>query len=184
MISAKEHIRESVPVLSACAVISIFSGLFMSRNEELLRLLPGILVVLPSFMGINGNISSVVTSRLSSALHMGLIRPDFRRTKVLTNNVYSMVIVALVAFPVLGLVAGLINSFLSGWSVNILLFPLITLTAGMTTVLILMFISMLSSYLTYRHGLDPDDIVVPLLTTIGDFVGIALLLLVTGMVVA
>ena len=183
MKNAKDILKESVPVMSVCAVISIFSGLFMSKNEELLRFLPGLLVVLPPFMSINGNISSVLTSRLSSALHMGLIRPDFKRTNVLSRNMHSMVIVALVSFPVLGFVAGMINAFFGASGMNFMLFPLLLLTAGMTTVLILLFTSMAFSYMTYRRGLDPDDVVIPALTTVGDFVGIAVLLTITGLVI-
>lgn len=181
-IDVREILKESMPVLSICAVISIFSGLFLSRNEELLKFLPGLLIILPSFMGINGNISSVISSRLSSSLHMGLIKPDFKRSRTLERNVHSMLIVSLVAFPILGFVAAIVNSFLGVSVTNLLFFPLITLAAGMTTALILMFISIFFSYVTYRNGLDPDNVVVPILTTVGDLVSISTLLIITGLV--
>ena len=57
------------------------------------------------------------------------------------------------------------------------------LAAGMVTILMLIFISIMFSLLTFRRGLDPDNVVVPLLTTIGDLIGISTLLLITGMVV-
>ncbi len=98
MIDTKEVIEESLPVLSICAAISILSGLFLGKNEELLRMLPGILIIVPSFMAINGNISSVMTSRLSSALHMGLVKPHFRRSKLLERNIHAMLIVAVISF--------------------------------------------------------------------------------------
>ena len=53
----------------------------------------------------------------------------------------------------------------------------------MLTVLILIFVSMLFSYLTFRKGLDPDNVVVPILTTIGDLVGISVLLIIMGLVI-
>lgn len=183
MINRKEVIEESLPVLSLAAAISILSGVFLGKNEDLLRALPGILIIVPSFMSINGNISSVVSSRLSSALHMGLVKPHFRRSKLLGRNIHSMLIVSVISFLVLGMVAGIVNSMLGKVSVYFLLFPLITLTAGLITVLILMFGSIVTSYIIYRHGIDPDNVVVPILTTVGDFVGISVLLLITGMVV-
>ncbi len=182
MINTKEVIEESLPVLSVCAAISILSGLFLGKNEEVLRMLPGILIIVPSFMSINGNISSVVSSRLSSALHMGLVKPHFRGSKVLGKTVHSMLIVSVVSFFVLGIAAGVLNNFL-GAEVPIMLFPMITLTAGLITVLILMFSSIFTSYLVYRHGIDPDNVVVPILTTVGDFVGISVLLLITVAVI-
>ncbi len=182
-VNVREIFKESIPVLTLCAAISIFSGFFLSKNEAMLKFLPGMLIIIPSFIAINGNISSVITSRLSSALHMGLIKPNFRRTKLLQRNVYSMMFVSLVSFPILGFVAGALNFLLGASSVSFILFPLVTFTAGMITVLILIFISMLFSYLTYRRGLDPDNVVVPLLTTTGDFVGISMLLIITGLVI-
>ena len=183
MIDTKEVIEESLPVLSICAAISILSGLFLGKNEELLRMLPGILIIVPSFMAINGNISSVVASRLSSALHMGLVKPHFRRSKLLERNIHAMLIVAVVSFFMLGLAAAMINNFLGAAVINFMIFPVITLTAGLITVMVLMFGSIFTSYLIYRHGLDPDNVVVPILTTVGDFVGILVLLLITAAVI-
>lgn len=182
-LNVREIFEESAPVLTLCAAISIFSGLFLSRNEAVLKILPGVLIIIPSFIAINGNISSVITSRLSSALHMGLVKPNFRRTKLLIRNVYSMLIVSLVSFLILGFVAGALNVLLGASKVSFIMFPLVTFTAGMITAPILIFISILFSYLTYRKGLDPDNVVVPLLTTIGDFVGISVLLIITGLVI-
>ncbi len=183
MINTKEVIEESLPVLSICAAISILSGLFLGKNEEMLRMLPGILIIVPSFMAINGNISSVMSSRLSSALHMGLIKPHFRKSRVLTKNIYAMIIISIVAFLLLGLAAAMVNSFLGAEYANIMIFPLVTLTAGLITVSILIFSSIFTSYLIYSQGLDPDNVVVPILTTVGDFVGISVLLLITSVVI-
>jgi mgtE-like transporter len=183
MINIKEVIEESLPVLSIAAAISILSGLFLGKNEEMLRLLPGILIIIPSFMSVNGNISGVVTSRLSSALHMGLVKPKFRRNKIVETNIYAMLLVSVIAFLVLGIAAATVNSLFGAKYVAFTVFPMITLTAGLLTVLILMVISIFTSYIIYRHGLDPDNVVVPLLTTVGDFVGISILLLITVVVI-
>jgi mgtE-like transporter len=182
-LNTREVFKESVPVLSVCAAISVFSGLFLGKNEELLKVLPGILIIVPSFIAINGNVSSVVASRLSSALHMGLIKPNFRKSKTLEKNIYSMLVVSFAAFIFLGIAAGLANSFLGAAESSFIMFPLITLAAGLITVVTLMLFAIISSYIIYRKGIDPDNVVVPLLTTIGDFVGITVLLLITGVVI-
>lgn len=183
MIDTKEVIEESLPVLTICAAISIFSGLFLGNNLELLKALPGLLIIVPSFMAVNGNISSVMASRISSGLHMGLIKPRFHGSRVLQKNIYAMIIVAVVSFLILGAVAAGINTYAGAEAVNMMLFPAVTLTAGLITVLILMGGSIFTSYLIYRHGLDPDNVVVPILTTVGDFVGISVLLLIAAVVI-
>jgi len=182
MISGRSILKQSIPVLSVCAVISIFSGIFLDRYESLLRVLPGILIIVPSFIAVNGNISSVISSRLSGALHMGLVKPDFRRSRVLTRNIYAVLIDSLVAFPFLGFLAAAMNIILGSTPVSFIIFPIITFCAGMITITALIFASIFFSYLSYRKGIDPDNIVIPILTTTGDFIGISTLLLITAMV--
>jgi mgtE-like transporter len=183
MIDTREVIKESVPTLIIAAAISVMSGLFLSNSQELLKFLPGILVIIPSFIGINGNLSSVITSRLSSALHLGLIRSNLRGGHILRRNINAMLLISMISFPILGFAAGTLNSTFGGEIMNPLIFPAITLGAGMITVIILIFMSIIFSYITYRKGLDPDNVVIPLLTTLGDLVGISVLLTVTGLVI-
>jgi mgtE-like transporter len=183
MIDTKEIFKESVPVLSVCAAISVFSGVFLGDSKALLEMLPGLIIIVPSFMAINGNVSSVMASRLSSALHMGLIKPDFRHTEELESNVKAMLLVSVTSFIILGLAGGTLNVFFGATEESILLFTFVTIAAGLITVAVLMILAVISSYVIYRNGIDPDNIVVPLLTTIGDFVGIVVLLLITGMVI-
>ncbi len=180
MINAKEVIEESLPVLTVCAAISIMSGMFLGNNQELLKALPGLLIIVPSFNAVNGNISSVMASRISSGLHMGLIKPRLHESGMLRTNVLAMTFVAAVSFLLLGLVAAGINSYAGIEMANFIVFPSITFTAGILTVVMLMAGSIFTSYLIYRHGIDPDNVVVPILTTIGDFVGISMLLLIAS----
>ncbi len=182
MIDARAIYKESIPVLSVCAMISVFSGLFLGNNEDLLKMLPGILVIVPSFNAINGNVSSVIASRLSSALHMGLIKPDFRRSKTLESNVYAMAITSVLSFFMLGLAAAALNSFFGGEAESFFLFPVVTFFSGLVTISVLILLAIFASYMIYRNGIDPDNVVVPILTTVGDFMGIGVLLLITGMV--
>ena len=182
-LDVKEIFKESVPVLTLCAAISIFSGLFLNRSEDMLKILPGVLIVIPSFIAINGNISSVLTSRLSSALHMGLVKPDFRRTKLLMRNIHAMLFVSFIAFPVIGFIGGIVNILLGASGVSLLAFTMVTTVAGLITVVMLVFVSMMFSYLTYGKGLDPDNVVIPVLTTTGDFIGILILLMTMAMLI-
>jgi mgtE-like transporter len=114
---------------------------------------------------------------------MGLLKPDFRRSEILGTNIHAMLIVSVIAFLLLGIAAATVNGLMEAEAGNFMMFPLITLTAGLVTVMLLMISSIFTSYLIYRHGLDPDNVVVPILTTVGDFVGISVLLLMTGVII-
>jgi mgtE-like transporter len=180
--SMKTILKESLPIILIAGAISICAGVVLHNNSNLLFTLPGILAIIPSFNNMGGSITSVLCCRLSSALHMGMIRPKLRRTKTLERNIFATLIITVISFLALGLAAGGFNMLLGLKSIDILIFPFVTLVAGFITVAILITISIVFSYLSYSRGLDPDNMVIPLLTSIGDLVGVLLLFLMLTLV--
>jgi len=181
--SMKTILEESIPILLLAGALSICAGLILHNNSDLLFTLPGILVIIPSFNNMGGSVTSVLCCRLSSALHMGMIRPKLRKTKTLERNIFATLIIATISFLALGLAAGGFNMILGLKSLDILTFPFVTLTAGFITVLILLTISVVFSYVSYSRGLDPDNMVIPVLTSMGDVVGVLLLFLILSFMI-
>lgn len=181
MYSIKTIIKQSFPILVISMAISIGAGLIMNANSELLFSLPGLLLVIPSFINMNGSILSILSSRISSALHMGLIKPKLKRTKTLNKNVMITFFDSFVSFTLLGFIAGIFNMFLGLPGIDLFIFPIITLTAGMISISLLTVLSIIFSYVSYSKGIDPDNWVIPALTSIGDFVGVFLLFMILGL---
>ena len=181
MYSVKTILKESFPILIIGAAISIGAGLILNTNNELLFTLPGILVVIPAFINMNGSILSILSSRISSALHMGTINPKLKRTKTLSKNLFITAFDAFISFLLLGFIAGAFNLFLGIPSIDFWIFPFITLIAGLISIALLSALSIVFSYVSYSRGIDPDNWVIPALTNIGDFVGVLLLFLVLGL---
>jgi len=181
--SVKHMLEESMPVLVLATSIAVATGLVLSFNRDFISVLPGVLIIIPSFNQMNGAISSVLSCRLSSALHLGLIHPKLHRTKTLDRNVLATYLTALVSFSAFGLIAWMFNTALGTASTNIWVFMGIVLLAGMLTTVALSVMSIMLSYVSYRKGMDPDNWVIPLMTSIGDFMGISLLLITAGLAV-
>ena len=175
-------LKESTPVLVITVIISIIAGFVLNGNEQVLRSLPGMLIIIPAFLNMGGSMSGVLSSRLSSGLHLGYISPSFKKTKFLTRNLEASYLTGFISFLVLGFFAGFINISL-GLQVNLLVFSLIILVAGMVTVIILSVLSVIFSYYSWSKGIDPDDVVIPLLTTIGDSIGIFFLFYIMSLVI-
>ncbi len=182
MYSMKTILEESIPMLLLAGALSICAGMVLHSNGEILFTLPGILVIIPAFNNMGGSVSSVLCCRLSSALHLGMIRPKLKKTKTLERNVFATFIISIISFLALGLAAGGFNMLLGLKSLDILIFPFVTLAAGFITVVVLVTISVVFSYISYSRGLDPDNMVVPILTSIGDVVGVSLLFLILTLV--
>ena len=183
MYSVKTILKEGLPVQIIAVLIGISAGLLMNMNRETFFMLPGILVIIPPFINMGGTITSVLSKRISSALHLGLIQPSMHRTRNLDKNLLSTAIVSIISFFSLGIVASIFNMLLGLESVSIFILPLVTLSAGLILVAVLSLFSVTSSYYSYSRGIDPDNWVIPALTGIGDFLGIFCLMFMLAIVV-
>jgi len=178
--SIKNIVKESSPALTLATAIALAAGLILNFNSNLLSILPGILIIIPSFNLMNGAITSVLSSRLSSALHLGLVHPKLHMTKTLNRNIVATLVISVVSFFVFGMVAWAFNTALGVGTSGFWAFSIAVLVAGFTTSVILSFLSIFFSYVSYSKNIDPDNWVIPILTTVGDFMGILLLFLIAG----
>ena len=180
MYSLKTIVKESLPFMIVSAAISIGAGYVLNINSNVLFALPGIIVVIPSFINMNGSILSILSCRISSALHMGTIKPQLKRTKTLDKNLMMTFLESVVSFTVLGFIAGIFNAVFGIPSIGLLVFPVVIVVAGMTSISLQSGLSILFSYVSYSKGIDPDNWVIPALTSISDFLGVFLLFVVLG----
>ncbi|MFQ6013568.1 MAG: magnesium transporter, partial [Thermoplasmata archaeon] len=61
---------------------------------------------------------------------------------------------------------------------EVLLF--LMLTTGLMLAGVLILVTVAVALLSFAHGLDPDNFITPVVTTLGDLLGIAFLVLVLG----
>ena len=181
---ARSAYREAIGPLLVSAVGGLFAGLVLAGMEADLEAVRGLLVLVPALLATRGNVFGAYAARIASGLHQGLVTPDLdvrdKRLQSATaaataNNLLASGLAAVVTVvalkvlrqPVAGLktmvAIALIAAFLSG-------------LALVAVVLVVMFLG-------FRRGIDPDTLVGPLVTTTGDVVGIAFLLLAVRLVV-
>lgn len=175
--SQSRLILTGLGALLVSAVASSIAGVYLGSAREVLALIPGLMVLLPSIIDMRGNIAGVLASRLSSSMHLGEFSIDFEEGTVLGDNVRaSFVITVLIAF-VLGIFA-YAASLLSGLpTVSITDLVLISVTSGIVSGLLVMGITLLIALISYRYGLDLDMIGAPTVTTSGDVVTLPILVL-------
>lgn len=182
---AVEAYRETLPVLALSAVGGLFAGLVLVGMEAELAAVPGLLVLVPALLATRGNVYGSLGARLGSALHQGVIEPNLGMgddrlnaavAAALANGVIvsgfaavlAVVVLTVLAKPVAGLPTLLAIALLAGLISGLLL------TVAVVTVVLL----------GYRRGLDPDTLAGPVVTTTGDVVGIATMLVAARIVLA
>lgn len=175
--SRSRLILTGLGALLVSAAAASIAGIYLGSVSEVLALIPGLMVLLPSIIDMRGNIAGVLASRLSSSMHLGEFSIDFEEGTVLGDNVRaSFIITVLIAF-VLGIFA-YAASYLSGLpTVSITDLVLISVTSGIVSGLLVMGITVVIALASYHYGFDLDMIGAPTVTTSGDVVTLPILVL-------
>lgn len=174
---ALETYRETLPVLLLSAAGGLFAGVVLGGMETELRRVAGLIVLVPALLAIRGNVYGSLGARLGSALHQGLIEPhatlgnERLNAAVAASMVNGLLVSAFAAVSAFSLLLALGRP-----SAHLSTLVSIAVIAGLVSGLILAAAVISVVFVGYRHGLDPDTLAGPVVTTTGDVVGVATLL--------
>jgi mgtE-like transporter len=177
--------REALPILSVSALGGLFAGLVLGGMEAELREIRGLLVLVPALLATRGNVYGSLGARLGSALHQGLIEPyvsfgdDRLRAAVVAAVSSGLFVSSLAAVMAFGLLAVLGRPVAPIW-----MLVGVALISGVIGGAILVTTVVTVVIVGYRRGLNPDTLAGPVVTTTGDVVGTATLLIAARIVLA
>lgn len=177
----KKIVRFSMPLLTLCILIEIFAGNLLQNNQNQLFIWPIFLISIPVINGVGGNIGSVLGARLASGLHVGNINLDIKDKKM-HENLITAIFIGLITYFILAIVIYLISTFSKIIVIDPMKFITIILCTGVLLVLTVSIFSIITAFWSFKKGLDPDDMVAPVVTTVGDTFGILFLFLFIGVV--
>ncbi|MDJ1432958.1 magnesium transporter [Halostagnicola sp. A-GB9-2] len=174
--------REAIPILLIALGGGLFAGLVLEGMVESVERFPGLLVMVPVFLATRGNVYGALGGRISSGLHQGLIEPRFDWNERLVNAVVASFINGIGISVVIGVVTWLALQIIGWESAALYEFIGIMLIAGVLTSFVLIFGLLALIFAGYKYGYDPDNLVGPIVTTLGDIFGMLFLLFAIGIV--
>ncbi|MEW6592781.1 MAG: magnesium transporter [Candidatus Hadarchaeota archaeon] len=177
MYSIRRILIEGYPTLLLGALIVTTAGIMLNSSTQELNRLPLILVMMPVVNGSAGNIGSILGARLSSALHLGTIEPRLKGQKLLKENILATLLISLGTFlfaSVLFFAIGIRIGMAASSSLALTLAFL--MTGGLVSVLLVL-VTVAFAFASFRGGLDPDNVVIPIMTSVMDVLGVTCLLL-------
>ena len=177
-------VRRMLPVLVVLTAIELGSGIVLDTFESTLLRYPSLLVLVPVTIGMAGNLGSILAARLSTALHLGLLSFDAADER-LVGNAVATIALALTVFPLVGAGAWALQAAIAGARLSLGTIVAVSLTSGVVLAALAVVVTTVTTYAAYRFGLDPDDLVIPVVTNVCDVLGVLVLfgvvrLLVTG----
>ncbi len=174
--SVSSIVREALPFEIIATMGGVIAGAIFSGMTKELQLIPGLIVIAPAVLGMRGNISCTLGSRLGSAIHMGLIT-KIENNPELTNNIGGSLLLSFVISAILGIMGHFVTIAFGLESAGALKLMFIAVLAGVSSGLILVVVAVFLALGMFRFGFDPDNVVTPAIATIGDIVSMLMLFL-------
>lgn len=166
-------LRESLAVLTLAVGVDVLAGVAIEARLEQQFTTAALLVMLPPFVAKCGALGGMLASRLSSKLHVGTLAPSRWPGAQARLDVSLTVLFAALTFVGVGAAAWLAATLVP----DVAALPLATtiavaLLAGAFAVPILSSVAYAAATVSFRHGLDPDNHGIPIVTATMDLAGV------------
>jgi mgtE-like transporter len=176
------HLRKMIRESFFSEVLSIsggtLAGVFLASGamQNLLEKFPGLLIMVPGFLGLRGNILGAVSARVGTGLHTGLIEPKITLKDATAMNFVASFLLSTFVNALIAVLAYCVSVILGMDAVLWKLMVVGALSGALASVIVGPFTIMLT-ILVFRRGIDPDSVMGPLVTSVGDITAVICLFL-------
>jgi mgtE-like transporter len=159
----------------------LLAGTLIAIYIDKILLIPGLFILLPGFLEMRGNISGALAARLGTALDLKKIPAIISKNGDVKQNILATFVEVLVVALSLAAVAYVVTYFIFG-SATLLIFW-IAIIAALISNFIEVALTTYTTFWLFKKGHDPNDIMGPYVTTTGDIVSVASLLIAITLVI-
>ena len=172
-------VLEMTATILLTPILDILSGGLQQARLAELTAVPVLLLLIPPFVSQAGALGGIFSSRITSKLQIGVITPSGRPDTPAIVDGSIVLGLSIVVFTMIGAISWALGAAtgLSGMPG-----PWTLIGATLLAGLLVTPLTVLSGYylaiVTYRFGLDPDNQGVPIITSVMDLAGVAVILIV------
>jgi mgtE-like transporter len=153
-------LRESLLAVVIATLIAMISGYSLLQIERQLEEAHGVLLIYPALIDSLGDIAASFGSITTTRLHLGLIEAKIGGIRRQLSDLVQIWFSGLTYYAIYGLTAHLIDRSLKSFFIVIASFSMVS------PLIILLVYSI--AILTFKKGLDPDNFVIPIETSVTD----------------
>lgn len=172
--------RESFAILTVSATLSVISGVVIETRGVTFRSTPALLILFPPFSATFGSLGGILSSRLTSKLHVGIITGQLRPQRPALQDITLTYVLAVGTFAFVGFMTWAFAAVSGLQHPGLGRLLGITLTGGMLGTSLLSLVSYTAATATHRFGLDPDNHAIPIVTSSMDVLGMVCLITALG----
>jgi len=163
----RQTIREGTTVVVLGSLFGSVNGVMLSRMSGTLERTPGLMAMYPALTNALGNIGSIIGSQATTGMALGYARGFREELEDAGRNIAQVEAPAAFMHLVFAFTAWLITGPGSpGVSLATLL--VVALTANLLSFGVISVFALYTAYLAFERGLNPDNVVIPAITTASD----------------
>lgn len=166
-------VRESLPILIGTGVLLAIAGVVIEHRLEDFGRFRALLVLVPASLAGAGAVGGILSGRLSSQLHLGLVAPAAIPDRVARRDLRLGIVLALPVFTLTGVLAQLAAQVFDLSSPGMVRMVAVSLMGGSLATVAAALIAYYGTVIAVRVGVDPDTYGIPLVTSAVDLVGAA-----------
>lgn len=168
--------KESTPVILMTTIAEIFAGLILAKSEDLILLIPGLIIIIPGMMESRGNIVTSLSQRMGTSVHLGIVKWELGINKEITTNFYATMILNILVALIMGILGYVSAVFLGIEHISLLGFVVATMFMAVIMGFILTILTIVTVLASHKFKLDPDNVTVPIVATLGDIATVGFLI--------
>jgi mgtE-like transporter len=168
---------ESLPILVLAGAVDVLAGMTIQKRFESFLTYPALIVLVPPFLEDSGSLGAILSARVSTRLHLGTLGEGRSPWRAASDDVLLVYLYAIPVFVFLGLSSVIGAHVVHFRSPGALRMLGVSLIAGFLATTSSVIVGYYSAVLTHRHGLDPDNHGIPIVTSSLDLLGALSLIL-------
>ncbi len=164
-----QTIREGTTVVIMSSLFGSLNGYFLSTMSSNLLRYPGVVVLYPALTNALGNIGSIIGSTKTTSLALGDVRSLKEEVRSALSQILQVESVALPMHAVFGLITyGIVAASIPGARLPILVGG--ALISNLMTFGFIALFALWIAHIAFNRGLNPDNVVIPVITSLSDSV--------------
>jgi mgtE-like transporter len=152
-------------------ICGVLAGFIISTQMNVFMLAPWTIAAYPAIVSMRGVVTGMMSGRLSTALHVGTVRPGlFGNTRLFYAIFESIEVITCELSIAMGLLAIIFGGLFLGVESSDFLSILIAIMATMSFGLIISVFNVIVCSVSFKKGLDPDIVTYPIMSSVADVV--------------
>ncbi|MDH5236910.1 MAG: magnesium transporter [Acidimicrobiia bacterium] len=168
---------ESLPVLAVAGVLDLVAGVTIEKRADEFFTYESLLVLLPAYLGLAGALGGILSSRLSTGLHLGLVAPSPVPGRPARRSMVGVFALGLPVFALIGATSHLAAEVAGYSHPGLGRMVAVAVSGGVFAVILVVLVAYYGTLAAVRLGLDPDTYGIPLVTSTLDVAGAFTLIL-------